>query len=148
MCCFALLPLPFPAAFTIVYQVHQQAWIGLVVCAAVAIAATISLHLTCKQYNVPTLYGVPLFPYVPALSVAVNAFLLGQLQKPAYERFGIWTGFITREWLGGCLFAFAASVLPAMGNCTDSRWICSCMFKCFSGCSSCGTVQCNASWTL
>uniref|UniRef100_A0A383V9I1 Cationic amino acid transporter C-terminal domain-containing protein n=1 Tax=Tetradesmus obliquus TaxID=3088 RepID=A0A383V9I1_TETOB len=82
-------------AFTIVYQVHQQAWIGLVVCAAVAIAATISLHLTCKQYNVPTLYGVPLFPYVPALSVAVNAFLLGQLQKPAYERFGIWTGFIT-----------------------------------------------------
>ncbi|WIA11145.1 hypothetical protein OEZ85_011287 [Tetradesmus obliquus] len=82
-------------AFTIVYQVHQQAWIGLVVCAAVAIAATISLHLMCKQYNVPTLYGVPLFPYVPALSVAVNAFLLGQLQKPAYERFGIWTGFIT-----------------------------------------------------
>ncbi|WIA31201.1 hypothetical protein OEZ86_001201 [Tetradesmus obliquus] len=82
-------------AFTIVYQLHQQAWIGLVVCAAVAIAATISLHLSCKQYNVPTLYGVPLFPYVPALSVAVNAFLLGQLQKPAYERFGIWTGFIT-----------------------------------------------------
>jgi APA family basic amino acid/polyamine antiporter/cationic amino acid transporter 4 len=81
-----------------VYQVHQNDWIGMVVCAAVAIAATIAMHLCCKQYNAPTLYGVPLFPYVPALSVGVNAFLLGQLQKPAYERFGIWTAFITREW--------------------------------------------------
>jgi APA family basic amino acid/polyamine antiporter/cationic amino acid transporter 4 len=83
-----------------VYQLHAQDWIGMVICAAVGIAATISMHVCCKQYNAPTLYGVPLFPYVPALSVGVNAFLLGQLQKPAYERFGIWTAFITCELVG------------------------------------------------
>jgi APA family basic amino acid/polyamine antiporter/cationic amino acid transporter 4 len=76
----------------------MESWIGLIICAAVGIAATISMQIFCKQYNAPTLYGVPLFPYVPALSVGVNAFLLGQLQKPAYERFGIWTAFITCEW--------------------------------------------------
>eukprot|EP00882_Tetradesmus_deserticola_P025744 GHRQ01028303.1.p1 GENE.GHRQ01028303.1~~GHRQ01028303.1.p1 ORF type:complete len:135 (-),score=23.88 GHRQ01028303.1:177-581(-) len=74
----------------------------MVICAAVAIAAAVSLQLSCKQHNAPVLYGVPLFPYVPALSVAVNTFLLGQLQKPAYERFGIWTAIITCEWLLSC----------------------------------------------
>eukprot|EP00882_Tetradesmus_deserticola_P006703 GHRQ01007056.1.p1 GENE.GHRQ01007056.1~~GHRQ01007056.1.p1 ORF type:complete len:407 (+),score=118.31 GHRQ01007056.1:579-1799(+) len=83
-------------AFTIVYQLQAaSAWVGMVICATVAIAAAVSLQLSCKQRNAPMLYGVPLFPYVPALSVAVNTFLLGQLQKPAYERFGIWTAVIT-----------------------------------------------------
>lgn len=70
----------------------------MVVAAAVGIAATISLHVTCKQYNPPTTYGVWLFPYVPALSVGLNCFLLGQLKTAAYERFGIWTAFVTRKW--------------------------------------------------
>lgn len=69
----------------------------MIVCAAVGVAATISLHLTCTQYNVPTIYGVWFFPYVPALSVGLNCFLLGQLKPAAYERFGLWTAFVTGE---------------------------------------------------
>jgi hypothetical protein len=83
--------------FTICYQVLRDDFIGMVVSAAVGIAATISLHVTCKQYNPPTTYGVWLFPYVPALSVGLNCFLLGQLKTAAYERFGIWTAFVTRK---------------------------------------------------
>lgn len=85
--------------FTICYQLVRDDFIGMVVCAAVGVAATVSLHLTCKQYNTPTTYGVWLFPYVPALSVGLNCFLLGQLKLAAYERFGIWTAFVTRELL-------------------------------------------------
>lgn len=86
-----------PAVFTICYQLARDDFIGMVVCAAVGIASMVSMHLVCKQYNRPTTYGVPLFPYVPALSVGLNCFLLGQLKTAAYERFGIWTAFVTRE---------------------------------------------------
>eukprot|EP00878_Enallax_costatus_P010328 GHUV01010780.1.p4 GENE.GHUV01010780.1~~GHUV01010780.1.p4 ORF type:complete len:107 (+),score=26.11 GHUV01010780.1:677-997(+) len=64
------------------------------------------MHLTLKQYNPPAGYGVPLFPYVPALSVGINAFLLGQLKQAAYERFGIWTAFVTLVYV---LYSMPAS---------------------------------------
>lgn len=89
-----LLPL-VPAAFTTVYQLVPGDYIGMVVCAVVGIAATICMHVCLKQYNPPAGYGVPLFPYVPALSVGVNAFLLGQLKQAAYKRFGVWTALVS-----------------------------------------------------
>lgn len=88
------------AVFTICYQGIQGNFIGLVVSGAVGIATTVSLHLSCKQYNPPSSYGVWLFPYVPALSVWLNCFLLGQLKAAAYERFGIWTVIVTSKWDG------------------------------------------------
>jgi APA family basic amino acid/polyamine antiporter len=64
----------------------------------VAIVTTASMHLLCrKQFRKAQGYGVPLFPWVPAASVFLNTFLLGQLGKPAYERFGIWTAAVTGE---------------------------------------------------
>lgn len=82
-----------------VYQLVPNDFIGMVVCAAVGIAATICMQIFLKQYNRPDGYGVPLFPYVPALSVGVNAFLLGQLKQAAYERFGIWTAVVTLVYI-------------------------------------------------
>jgi APA family basic amino acid/polyamine antiporter len=85
------------AVFTICYAL-VPGWIGLVVTAAVAVAATISMAIFCRgQFRRPTSYGVPLFPWVPAFSVMLNTFLLGQLDKMAYERFGIWTAVVTGE---------------------------------------------------
>lgn len=94
------------AAFTIVYQLVPHDWIGMVVCAVAGIAATACLQIFCKQVNRPEGYGVPFFPWVPALSVGVNAFLLGQLKKAAYERFGIWTAFVTLVYV---LYSMPAS---------------------------------------
>ncbi|KAJ9514584.1 hypothetical protein QJQ45_016315 [Haematococcus lacustris] len=37
------------------------------------------------------LHQVPLFPGIPAASIFVNTFLLGQLDQKSYERFGWWT---------------------------------------------------------
>lgn len=91
-------------AFTIVYQLSTQdgypdlIWVGMPVCAVVGVAATFGIQFACKEWNPPSklnAYSSPLFPWVPALSVALNAFLLGQLNVKAYERFGVWTAFVT-----------------------------------------------------
>jgi APA family basic amino acid/polyamine antiporter len=80
-----------------VYQT-VEGWVGLVVTAAVALVTTASMHLLCrKQFRKAQGYGVPLFPWVPAASMFLNTFLLGQLNVAAYERFGIWSGVVTRK---------------------------------------------------
>ncbi|KAG6573396.1 Cationic amino acid transporter 1, partial [Cucurbita argyrosperma subsp. sororia] len=38
--------------------------------------------------------GVPLVPWLPSLSIAINLFLLGSIDKASFERFGIWTGIL------------------------------------------------------
>jgi hypothetical protein len=52
--------------------------------------------------SVILLFPLTLFPllapprsYLPALSAAVNVFLLGQLKRAAYVRFGWWTLIVT-----------------------------------------------------
>jgi len=85
--------------FTVCYALVPS-WISLVVTAAVAVAATISMAIVCRgQFRRPISYGVPLFPWVPAFSVMLNTFLLGQLDKLAYERFGIWTAAVTAVYV-------------------------------------------------
>lgn len=107
------------AAFTLCYQLAQHSWVSLVVCGAVGIATVVSMHLTCVQHNPPSTYGVPLFPYVPALSAGLNCFLLGQLKAAAYERFAVWSAFVTgeSEARGGVMTDLcAACVAPGVGE--------------------------------
>lgn len=111
--------------FTICYQLLPNDYIGMVVCAAVFVVATCALASTFGRGSVPHSYAVPLFPFVPALSVALNTFLLGQLDKMAYERFGIWTAAITGIYLVyGALAAQRRSnrmpVLPGHGKTADA----------------------------
>uniref|UniRef100_A0A0D9WQZ7 Cationic amino acid transporter C-terminal domain-containing protein n=1 Tax=Leersia perrieri TaxID=77586 RepID=A0A0D9WQZ7_9ORYZ len=49
------------------------------------------LAVFAKQQRVPKVYGVPLMPWLPAMSVATNVFLMGSLGTAAYVRFGICT---------------------------------------------------------
>ncbi|KAJ9511687.1 hypothetical protein QJQ45_017993, partial [Haematococcus lacustris] len=63
---------------------------GLIAMAVLLVASIVSMTFVCKQDHVPTGYKVPLFPAIPALSIFVNTFLLGQLDVRSYERFGWW----------------------------------------------------------
>jgi hypothetical protein len=54
-------------------------------------AGTAGLAFGAKQQRVPKMYGVPLMPWLPAMSVATNLFLMGSLGSLAYMRFGICT---------------------------------------------------------
>lgn len=85
--------------FTICYWLVDS-YIPLVVCGAVYVVLTGSMHFFCRgQFKQMGAYGVPLFPWVPAASVFLNTFLLGQLDQLAYERFGIWTAAITAIYI-------------------------------------------------
>ncbi|KAI3965988.1 hypothetical protein MKX01_010945 [Papaver californicum] len=46
------------------------------------------------QARKPKLWGVPLISWLPALSIAMNMFLLGSLDAASFIRFGIWTGIL------------------------------------------------------
>ena len=52
------------------------------------------LRLFVPQARKPNLWGVPLVPWIPVLSIAVNIFLLGSIGKASFIRFFVWTGFI------------------------------------------------------
>jgi APA family basic amino acid/polyamine antiporter len=55
---------------------------------------TLGLAVFVPQVRTPKIWGVPLVPWLPSLSIALNIFLLGTLDKLSFERFGIWTAAI------------------------------------------------------
>ncbi|KAJ9514573.1 hypothetical protein QJQ45_016310, partial [Haematococcus lacustris] len=83
---------------------NQQQYKWLIAMAVMTLASTISMAVFCKQDFVPAGYKVPLFPGIPAASIFVNTFLLGQLDQKSYERFGWWTLAAT------CLYLFYGMV--------------------------------------
>lgn len=83
--------------FSILYWT-TDAWIGLVVCGAIFVAAGISLFVFYRRGKIPASYATPLFPFVPVLSVGLNTFLLASLDRDAYIRFGVWTAAVTAVW--------------------------------------------------
>ncbi|GBF96644.1 cationic amino acid transporter [Raphidocelis subcapitata] len=70
-------------------SVAEHAMLG--VGGGVFLLSTLALHILVKPTYTPPRYTAPLYPWLPALSMAFNIFLLGQLSDKAYERFGIWT---------------------------------------------------------
>jgi APA family basic amino acid/polyamine antiporter len=69
---------------TILYAVFTPIWF----------LGTLGLAVFVPQVRTPKIWGVPLVPWLPSLSIALNIFLLGTLDKLSFERFGIWTAAI------------------------------------------------------
>ncbi|KAJ1386147.1 Cationic amino acid transporter, C-terminal [Sesbania bispinosa] len=76
------------------YRAYSDGWIGWVIAVPLWLLGTGGLWLGVPQAKQPNFWGVPLVPWLPSLSVAINIFLLGSMDKDSYIRFGIWTGFI------------------------------------------------------
>lgn len=74
---------------TEVGSVAERAMLGVGAC--VWGLATAAFAFLCRPTYTAPRYTAPVYPVLPALSMAFNVFLLGQLGTPAYERFGIWT---------------------------------------------------------
>lgn len=56
--------------------------------------ATLGLKLLVPQARAPRLWGVPLVPWLPSTSIAINIFLLGSIDGLSFARFGVWTGVL------------------------------------------------------
>ncbi|KAF9621310.1 hypothetical protein IFM89_019396 [Coptis chinensis] len=52
---------------------------------------TLGLAVFLPQQRTPKVWGVPLVPWLPSLSIATNLFLMGSLGAKSFERFGICT---------------------------------------------------------
>ncbi|CAJ1978420.1 unnamed protein product [Sphenostylis stenocarpa] len=72
------------------WHTGKLGWIGYTVAAGVWFFGTLAMSLLPKQ-RAPKVWGVPLVPWLPSLSVATNLFLMGSLGSEAFWRFFICT---------------------------------------------------------
>lgn len=77
------------AAYWVASSEHD--WIGYCITVPIWLASTGGLWLLVPQGRAPKLWGVPMVPWLPSASIAVNIFLLGSIDKDSFVRFAVWT---------------------------------------------------------
>ncbi|WVZ52913.1 hypothetical protein U9M48_003913 [Paspalum notatum var. saurae] len=70
---------------------HRRRWHGYVVLVPAWAAGTLGIQLLVPAARAPKVWGVPMVPWMPSLSIATNIFLMGSLGKDAFIRFGFCT---------------------------------------------------------
>ncbi|XP_074582352.1 cationic amino acid transporter 1-like isoform X3 [Curcuma longa] len=78
-------------AMALLWATVVEWWLWYVVALVVWLAATGYLWWAVPQARTPEKWGVPLVPWIPSASIAINIFLLGSIDGPSYVRFSIWT---------------------------------------------------------
>jgi APA family basic amino acid/polyamine antiporter len=68
-----------------------ERWQGYVVLVPAWAAGTLGIQLLVPAARAPKVWGVPLVPWLPSLSIATNLFLMGSLGKDAFIRFAMCT---------------------------------------------------------
>lgn len=91
--CLALI-LKSSIATAIYWGASKDGWIGYCITVPIWILATIGLWAFVPKAREPKMWGVPLVPWLPSASIAINIFLLGSIDKDSFVRFAAWTGFL------------------------------------------------------
>ncbi|KAK6932090.1 Amino acid/polyamine transporter I [Dillenia turbinata] len=73
------------------WGLSDNGWIGYCITVPIWALATIGLKVFVPHARQAKLWGVPLVPWLPSASIAINIFLLGSVDKDSFIRFGIWT---------------------------------------------------------
>lgn len=90
-----LLTIIISSSFTAGYWgLSENGWIPYCITVPIWILATISLWAFVPQARAPKMWGVPLVPWLPSASIAINIFLLGSIDKDSFIRFAGWTGLL------------------------------------------------------
>ncbi|GLJ08144.1 hypothetical protein SUGI_0082060 [Cryptomeria japonica] len=76
---------------TSVYWALSSGLIGYYITVPVWFLATAGLALFVPQSREAKLWGVPMVPWVPSLSIFINVFLMGSLDYESFVRFGVCT---------------------------------------------------------
>jgi APA family basic amino acid/polyamine antiporter len=91
---FLFIIIAASVAISAYWGLSPNGWILYAVFSPIWFLGTLGLAVFVPQVRTPQIWGVPLVPWVPSLSIALNIFLLGTLDKLSFERFGIWTAAI------------------------------------------------------
>jgi APA family basic amino acid/polyamine antiporter len=84
---------------TAAYWGKSDHWIGYTITVPIWVIGTVGLWVLVPHARNPKLWGVPLVPWLPSASIAINIFLLGSIDKASFIRFGIWTAVILVYYL-------------------------------------------------
>ncbi|XP_047956623.1 cationic amino acid transporter 8, vacuolar [Salvia hispanica] len=71
---------------TLLWSSGERGFVGYVVCGGLWAVGTVGMALT-SQHRSAKVWGVPLVPWLPSLSIAMNIFLIGSLGATAIWRF-------------------------------------------------------------
>ncbi|XP_057753821.1 cationic amino acid transporter 5-like [Arachis stenosperma] len=89
---FLLLIIASSMGISACWGINPNGWIGYTITVPIWFLATLGMSLVLKQQRDPKVWGVPLVPWLPSISIAINIFLMGSLDSSAFIRFGICTG--------------------------------------------------------
>lgn len=92
---------------------NNDQWKWLLAMFLCLVASVISMHMFCPRQFEPQGYAVPLYPYLPAASLFINTFLLGQLDEKSYKRC-VGEVFVTQITLW--------RLLPCDGDLISAAW--------------------------
>ncbi|KAJ7566765.1 hypothetical protein O6H91_02G117500 [Diphasiastrum complanatum] len=76
------------------YWALSSGWIPHIILFTIWFAATFSIWFFIPRVRQPKVWGVPLVPWIPSLSIGINIFLLGSVDRDSYIRFGVMTVII------------------------------------------------------
>ncbi|XP_052183602.1 cationic amino acid transporter 1-like [Diospyros lotus] len=79
---------------TAIYWATSEGWIGFCFTVPIWLLATVALRVFVPRAREAKLWGVPLVPWLPSGSIAINIFLLGSIDGKSFERFAIWTAVL------------------------------------------------------
>ncbi|KAL3654540.1 Catabolite repression protein cat5 [Castilleja foliolosa] len=66
-------------------------WIGYTITLPLWFLGTLGIAVMLQQERAPKVWGVPLVPWLPSLSIAINLFLMGSLGAETFIRFAVCT---------------------------------------------------------
>lgn len=81
-------------ATAVYWAMEKDGWIVYAVTVPIWFLSTVGMKILVPQARAPKLWGVPLVPWLPSASIAINIFLLGSIDEKSFVRFGIWTGVL------------------------------------------------------
>ncbi|CAN6446308.1 unnamed protein product [Victoria cruziana] len=73
------------------WSLSPRAWIGYVITVPLWFSGTLGIAVFLGQQKFPKVWGVPLVPWLPSVSIAANIFLMGSLDYHSFIRFGVCT---------------------------------------------------------
>lgn len=85
---FLLFVIGSSIGIAVIWNSDMTGWIGYAVAGFLWFIGTLGMGLLEKQ-RVPSVWGVPLVPWLPSLSIGMNLFLIGSLGYLAFLRFFI-----------------------------------------------------------
>lgn len=94
----------------------EDDWVGYAVALPFWGVGTAGLWLFVPQARSPKTWGVPLVPLLPSISIGMNIFLLGSIDRGSFIRFAGWTGIILLYYFFFGLHASYDTAKESAGN--------------------------------